>query len=82
MLLWKACAQTLHDNEPIPAFLSSLHVTESSWLQKRQLKVLFRGSLYENTLVLVCYVFLGLILTVIATVIAMATAMATAVRRS
>lgn len=45
MGLWKCWAQILHESEPMPAFLSSLHVTEPSWLQNRQLNVTDKGSL-------------------------------------
>ena len=44
MLAWNRCPQLLHTKLPIPAFLSSLHVTASSWLQKRQLNVVWSGS--------------------------------------
>ena len=47
MGLWKRWAQILHVSSPMPAFFSSLHVTEPSWLQNRQLNVVDRGSLLE-----------------------------------
>ena len=33
---WNVWPQTLHVREPIPVFFSRVHVTEFSWLQKRQ----------------------------------------------
>jgi hypothetical protein len=38
------CPQTLHDRFPVPAFLSSLTITEFSWLQNKQEKVVASGS--------------------------------------
>jgi hypothetical protein len=37
---WKVCPQTWQAREPTPAFLSILTVTERSWLQKRQEKMM------------------------------------------
>lgn len=41
---WNFWLQTLHSSVPTPAFLSSLTVTASSWLQKRQANVDERAS--------------------------------------
>lgn len=46
MPVWNCCPQILQERSPTPAFLSNFTVTESSWLQKRQGKLVGRGSFY------------------------------------
>lgn len=41
---WNFWPQTLQSRVPTPAFLSSFTVTDFSWLQKRHVKTLGRGS--------------------------------------
>lgn len=42
--VWKRWPQTLHSRLPKPDFFSILTLTDFSWLQKRQLKTVGRGS--------------------------------------
>lgn len=51
MPVWNFWPQTLQDRSPRPSFLSSLTMTEFSWLQNRQAKVVERGSRYVSQLV-------------------------------
>jgi len=45
---WNFWPQTRHSSWPTPAFLSSLTVTDFSWLQNRQVKVVGKGSFYRG----------------------------------
>lgn len=47
MAHWKVCPHTVQSSWPTPPFLSSWTVTDSSWLQKRQVNFLGRGSRCE-----------------------------------
>lgn len=48
MPVWKCWPQTLQWSWPTPSFLSSLTMMAFSWLQKRQVKVVARGSRCET----------------------------------
>jgi hypothetical protein len=48
MPVWKCWPQTLQWSWPTPSFLSSLTVMAFSWLQKRQVKAVARGSRCET----------------------------------